>query len=421
MKIKVTESSYDAVSALKPKKHKRPLRPNLFWRVLLWLVAIPDLIATRFSLKKVGMEKLKRREPCLFLMNHSSFVDLEIVVHTLFPRPFNIVATSDSFIGKNWLMRQIGCIPTKKFTLDLTLVRDMLHTVKKLKSSIVLFPEASYSFDGTATPLPDSIGQCVKALGVPVVMIRTYGAFARDPLYNNLQRRKAKVSATQEYIFSREEVEALSAEQIQKRLDELFTFDNFSWQKENKVKISEPFRADYLNRVLYKCPHCMAEGKTEGKGVTLKCHACGKEYELTEYGELASLDGEARFTHIPDWYAWQRECVKGELERGEYRITLPVEIYTSIDTTALYRIGSGTLTHDGNGFALVGCDGKLEYAQKPRSSYSIYSDYNWYEIGDMVCIGNSKVLYYCFPKTDGDVVAKMRLAAEESYKLSARV
>lgn len=52
----------------------------------------------------------------------------------------------------------------------------MLHAVKKLHSSEVLFPEAGYSIDGTATTLPDSTGKLVKMLGIPVVMIKTYGA-----------------------------------------------------------------------------------------------------------------------------------------------------------------------------------------------------------------------------------------------------
>ena len=52
-----------------------------------------------------------------------------------------------------------------------------------------------------------------------------------------------------------------------------------------------------------------------------------------------------------------------------------------------------------------------------NSTYSVYSDYNWYEIGDMISIGDTKVQYYCFPKTKKDVVAKIRLAAEELYKI----
>ena len=34
-----------------------------------------------------------------------------------------------------------------------------------------MYPEASYSFDGTATPLPESLGKLVKKLGIPVVAI----------------------------------------------------------------------------------------------------------------------------------------------------------------------------------------------------------------------------------------------------------
>ena len=70
-----------------------------------------------------------------------------------------------------------------------------------------------------------------------------------------------------------------------------------------------------------------------------------------------------------------------------------------------------------DGFTLVGCDGALNYTQKPKASYSLYSDYNWYEIGDMICIGNNEHLFYCFPKAKEDIVTKIRLAAEEIYKI----
>ena len=150
------------------------------------------------------MENLSADEPALFLMNHSSFIDLKIAGTILYPRPFNIICTSDGFVGKNGLMRALGCIPTKKFMTDVTLVRDMAYAVRELKDSILMYPEASYTFDGTATPLPDSLGKLLKLLMVPVVMIRTEGAFLRDPLYNMLQLRNVKVSAKMQYVLSPE-------------------------------------------------------------------------------------------------------------------------------------------------------------------------------------------------------------------------
>ena len=53
----------------------------------------------------------------------------------------------------------------------------------------------------------------------------------------------------------------------------------------------------------------------------------------------------------------------------------------------------------------------------PVACYSAYADYYWYEIGDMICIGDQETLYYCFPQEGGDVVAKTRLATEELYKI----
>ena len=132
MKIKIKEKSYDEVLALPHPAHKKPRRQNLFWRTLLRLVAAPDLIATRFKFEKIGMEKLGRREPALYLMNHSSFIDLEIAARVLYPRPYNIVCTTDGFVGKRWLMRRLGCIPTNKFISDLNLVRDMIYATKTL-------------------------------------------------------------------------------------------------------------------------------------------------------------------------------------------------------------------------------------------------------------------------------------------------
>lgn len=431
--------TYEEALALPQTAHRKPLRQYFVFRLLLLLVSLWDLWRTRFTYRLTGIEKLGRNEPCLILMNHSSFIDLKVAARLLCTRPFHIICTLDGFVGKPRLMRMIGCIPTRKFMTDVTLVRDMVYATKTLKSSILMFPEASYSFDGTQTPLPDSLGKCLKVLKVPVVMIRTEGAFARDPLYNNLQLRKVRVSAEVEYLLSPEEIDAKSPQELNDILKEKFTFDYFRWQQENKIRIKEPFRADGLNRMLYKCPHCQTEGKMLGQGTTLRCKHCGKAYELTEYGYLKLMNEDSSgsegsmersseslqtpraaqntFTHIPDWYRWERECVREEIQSGNYRMEIPVTIYMLVNTDQICQVGEGTLTHSKDGFHLTGCEGKLDYRQEPLASYSLYSDFFWYEIGDMISIGNEQAQYYCFPQDCGDIVAKARLATEELYKI----
>lgn len=314
-------------------------------------------------------------------------------------------------------MRQLGCIPTQKFVSDLTLVRDIVYAVKKKKNSVLMYPEASYSFDGTTTPLPDSLGRFIKMLGVPVVMITTYGAFARDPLYNNLQLRQVDVSADMTYLLSPEEIAQKTPDELNAILAKSFSLDYFRWQQQKGIHITEDFRADHLNRVLYQCPHCMTEGCMVGKGTALRCENCGKTYELTEDGFLRPLAGEAAFTHVPDWYRWEREQVRASLLAGTYRLDIPVDICMMVNDKCIYRVGEGRLVHTCAGFHLTGCNGALDYKQKPNASYGLYADYYWYELGDVICIGYDRVLYYCFPKGGCDVVAKTRLAVEELYKM----
>ena len=166
-----------------------------------------------------------------------------------------------------------------------------------------------------------------------------------------------------------------------------------------------------------KCANCKEEGTMNGNGITIKCSNCGKEYELDELGQLCALRGETEFLHIPHWYAWQRECVKEELLNGTYLLDTPYKIGVMVDYKAIYMVGSGRLIHDKNGFTLTGCDGALSYTQPPQASYGLYADYFWYEIGDVICIGDKNRLYYCFPEKDG-VVAKTRMATEELIKLT---
>lgn len=415
MKIKTKEMSFSEVKKIKKPPHKNPLKPNIILQTVVRVLAIFDLLATKFTYTFKDREKLEEG-PYLIVMNHSSFIDLKIASKIFYPMPYSIVCTSDGFVGKNLLMRLLGCIPTQKFVTDLTLIRDMKYSLKN-GISVLMYPEASYSFDGTQTPLPEKLGQLMKLLNVPVLTVITKGAFHRDPLYNGLQLRKVPVSATVKCIATRKDIKNLSVEELTKRLEKEFTFDNFKWQLENKIKITEPFRADGLERILYKCANCHEEGFMKGEGITIKCHNCGKEYELDELGQLCALRGETEFLHIPHWYAWERECVREEIINDNYLLDTDVEIGVMVDYKAIYMVGKGHLTHDKDGFVLKSYDGELNYSQPPQASYGLYADYYWYEIGDVICIGDKNCLYYCFPEKEG-VVAKTRMAAEELFKLS---
>lgn len=417
MKIKKRKSTYAEVMAMPRAKRLNPKRPSLLFSTLIRMLAIGELTKTSFTYTSENKEVLDKG-PCLILMNHSSFIDLQMISKMLYPRRYNIVCTSDGLVGKRWLMRNIGCIPTCKFVTDISLIRDIKYALNN-GTHVLMYPEASYSFDGCATPLPKKLGSLVKMLKVPVVTVITKGAFAYDPLYNGLQKRKVKTSAHLKCLVDQKQIEELSSEEISAMIEREFTFDNFAWQQQNKIKITENFRADGLHRILYKCSACGKEGQMVGKGTKITCSACSKTHTLDEYGYLVADDGVQTFTHIPTWYNWQREEVKKQILKGEYLLDTEVEIGMIVNFKALYMVGSGRLIHNNEGFTLTGANGELNYKQPPTSCYSLYADYYWYEIDDVICIGNNDCLFYCFPKQKG-VVSKTRLATEELYKINKR-
>ena len=416
MKINTRNLPYEEVLKLPRLEHRTPRMPSKALAAVVRIASAPTLWKTKFHYTTERME-LVGKEPCLILMNHSSFTDMKLAFGIFYPKPLGIVTSVDAMTGiLGKLMRILGCTPTHKYVSDLTLIKDMEYMLKTNKTSVLMYPEAGYSFDGRTTTLPRKLGILMKKLGVPVVTVITQGAFHRDPLYNMLQIRDVQVSAHVKCIATAEELKEKSVAELDAALDEAFSFDNFAWQRDNRVSINVPFRADGLHRILYKCPHCGAESRMEGKGIHLTCHACGKQWEMDEYGQLRALQGETEYPHIPDWYTWERSCVRKEIEEGTYRLDTDVDIGIQVNLDGICMIGKGHLTHDANGFHLTGADGALDYTQSPVASHTLYADYYWYEIGDVIGIGNNEFSYFCFPEADVSVT-KARLATEELYKL----
>ncbi len=375
MKIKQIKKTWKDLELLPKLKIVTPVKPWFLFALLIRILSIPALFATRFSFRDLRGDR-KEEGPYLILMNHSSFLDLKMASKILFPLKYHIVATTDAFVGKSLLMRLIGCVPTQKFVTDASLVLTLMRLVKKKKTSVLMYPEAGYSFDGRASILPEYLGNFVKRLGAPVLLIRSdAGAYLRDPLYNGLRLRKVKAGADLTCLFTREEIRSLSGEEIQRRLAEAFSFDHFRVQQEEKIAITEKSRATGLERVLYRCPHCEKDGVMKGEGESLFCLSCGARYHLNEYGSLSREDGKALFCHIPDWYDYERESVRKEIEEGRYFLHVPVKVGVICDHKGMYMVGDGTLTHTKEGFTLISDDKSFSYQQDTRASYSLNADF----------------------------------------------
>ena len=147
MKLKTISKSYEEVMAMPRKKHRKPIRPNMFFRTLMRVASIPDLIATDFTCNKIGMEKLGKKEPCLYLMNHCSFID-PIVIHCLFwKRRIYSLATKDLYDTKlkAWLFHHMHCIQVDKQNFSLDSFHEVTLQLKRGKI-VSIFPEGQMNY-----------------------------------------------------------------------------------------------------------------------------------------------------------------------------------------------------------------------------------------------------------------------------------
>ena len=395
---------------------KPPRKVKWFLKPLIPLIVNGNIRKHKPNIKWINTENLKA--PFLLLCNHNAFFDFSVSEHVLGKNEGNYVVAIDGFLKREGLLRNVGCICKRKFTKDLMLIKQLKRVIE-MGNVCVLYPEARYSLCGTTAVLPKSLGKLVKFLNVPVATLICHGHHINSPFWDTSHERGVcPTEAEYKLLLTQEEVEATSVDKINEMIVDEFQYDDFKWQLDNKVKVDDPNRAKGLHRVLYKCPACGEEHSMESFGTTLKCNACGKTWEMTEYGELKAVSGDDIFTHIPSWYEWERECVKKEIESGEYTTgALEVEVDT-LPKDRFIHLGKGILIHDMNGFHLRGLDvdgDEIKLEIDPSGMYSCHIEYQYlFKHGDCIDLNTSTDTYYIYPKGKFNVT-KIALATEELY------
>ena len=401
------------------KTAKYPIRQPLIIVYLIWLLSKFALLGKKYKIEKINMENLK--PPYMLLSNHMYFIDFEICAMATFPHRVNNVVSIDGYYRRPWLMELIGAICTRKFTSDLHLVKS-INRVLKRGDILSMYPEARYSPCGTQSYIPESLGKLIKLNKVPVVVMLPHGNHLNSPFWNFRKKRKVKHYATMTQILTTEQIKAMSVDEINAALHEAFKYDDYRYQKENDIKITEPYRAEGLHKVLYQCPHCMAESKMASAGTEIFCTACGKRWNWKETGELEATTGQTEFSHIPDWFEWEREQVRAQVQSGEYSFSDEVDVYSLPRCWKFERLGKAKLTHDrDNGFVLEGFYNGENYRinRLPLESNSLHIEYDYCYIKpfDCVDISTENDSFYCYP-TKENVVTKLAFATEEIYKLN---
>lgn len=408
----------------KPIKIRKIKKPLWYLRPIIVVATLLFTMFRNIKIKKINCKTLKW--PYIIFASHASFIDFPMCAMVTFPHHTNYISSNEEFIGREWLFYGAGCFPKRKFTQDITVVKNVLRITRKLKNSVTVYPEARYSLIGINERIDHTLGKLVKASKVAAVVMITNGNFIHQPQW----RKKYKMNNPHEIIFkcvvTKEEVEVLSAEEIQVRIEDAFVYDDYKWQLDNKVKIKSKYRAENLHKGLYKCPHCGKDYVMRSKGIKLWCSVCGATYEMNEYGQLECITGEPKYTHAPDWYRWEREEVIKEINNKTYYFEDEVRIEHLDNYQVGYRkLGTIKFIHDLNGIHLHGTldnGEEFHFDNKPENTPSIHIDYDYKKRGTIkrgqaIDINTIHDTWFIFPKTKDEVVTKIHFAVEALYDL----
>ena len=398
------------------KTAKYPMHQTKFWTGLIWILSRCALIGKKYKVEKVNMEGVTA--PYMLLSNHMSFIDFELSAMATWPHPVSNVVSIDGYVIKWFLLEWIGAIATRKYTTDIHLVKSIRHVLKR-GDILAMYPEARYTPCGTLAYLPDSLGKLVKMNKVPVVAVVHHGNHLYAPFWDFRRKRKAPMHTVFTKILDPEQIATMSVQEINAVLRQALAYDEYQYQKDNGIRITEPFRAEGLHKILYQCPHCGQEFHMHSEGAELFCDACGKRWIWQEDGYLKATQGETEFDHIPDWFAWERQQVSDQIDRGEYSFKQEVEVYSLPRVWRYIPLGKATLTHDcSTGWTLKGHYRGEDYFinRQCAQTNSLHVEYDFGPLKskDFVDISTENDSFYCHITTPG-MITKLGFATEELY------
>ena len=388
------------------------------WTIFYIVILMIGLINKIMNKAKIVKHSKMPKPPYILISTHASMLDFYMALCITFPHKPYWISTVEEFIPRFFIFRRIGVLAKRKFTNDPKAALKYLEVLKK-KKILIIYPEARYSFDGENERIDKSIGRFAKQANVPVVMIKGHGNYLWCPQWSDRKYRKVSHIQSDVYtIVDRNELDYLSAEEIQERIEDNYDMSEENWMKENNILINYPNRAVGLERILYKCPHCEKEFQMSSESHFLKCNNCGTTYDYLENGELKNVDGETKYHRISDWYRWEKECVKKEVLEGTYHFEDDVRVEKLLGAGIGFvpQEGNYHLTHDiKEGFIVKGKDNDFIYKRSSLQSYAIHIEYNYEDRGAFLELADAHDTYFIYPLTKANHLTKIHFAVEHIY------
>lgn len=403
--------------------HRKYKVPNAFLYSIYYLVGRTHLLGAKYHPHFENVESTAKCDgPCFLIWNHQSRRDHTFLTTANYPRRLSIVCEYNSFFRSHlhWAFKMVKIIPKKVFCNDMAGVRAMRDIIKQ-GGCVAFSPEGTSSIFGDNQPIVPGTGRFLKAFNIPVYCGYMQGSY----LTNNkvdANDRLGEVYYQQKLLFTKEDLQKLSGEEIEDIINKEFHHDDYEWNKTHHVKYNSKGKiCTNLQDICYKCPKCGKEFVMKSEGDKIECTECGNGATMDDYYDFHPFNKNCVIPNSPsDWAHQERLAIIDEIRKDpnySYKIhvkigALPSDHYVDKSITSEI-VGEGEYVIDHKGVHFRGTkngvawnfdlDYKSVWTYPMTVDLSIFSLYINEE-------------YYDF-YPDQRVVAKVIMLTEEMHRL----
>ncbi len=284
-------------------------RHKIFWPIIRFLGSV--FLRLKFGYKRQMAKNLPQQY--IVLSNHTTDFD-PLFVGACFKKQMYFVASEHI---SRWplaykLIRFIfGPILRYKGSVASSTVKDILKKIRA-GENVCMFAEGARSWDGETLPILPSTAKMVKKAGCALVTFRLTGGYFVSPNWSTGKTRKGPVKGGVVQIYSKEQLETMSAEEIYAAICRDLHEDAYARQLEMPQKYKGKNLAQGFENLLYICPECGTLDSFRSEGDAVRCECCGLRFTYDEYGLLHGL----KFQTVKELAAWQREQTEKAAEEN---------------------------------------------------------------------------------------------------------
>lgn len=286
--------------------------------------------------------------PYVVIQNHESQMDFYSSYYGINRTAHAVISNSFYQVSKiRKYMKLSGTIPKQQFQTsigDLKIMKSALEQGRPL----IFYPQGLMTEDGIATIVPKATGKALKWFRQDVYVANISGTYLSNPKWSSIKRR-GRPTLSIAKLFSKEELENLSQEEIERIVEEKLYFDAYKNQEKNRIPYKNGDLIEGLHYPLYKCPKCEKEFSMKTEKNRIYCTHCGNKGYADKLGFLyPETKQDVIFKHPSDWSRFIQKHLEDDIKL--------VENY-AIESTGILHI----LNYDSHQFEIKGdCEIKLD-------------------------------------------------------------